>query len=206
MQGRGGQGPPDKKTLAEVQQLESDVISGRLLRDALSGNSQMSGGPSFTSDDVTNQREPARRGAGKITLRFRVTEEVYQTWHALLQLYCRSPLNTGSFVQLLCVAVWHSWQHTLGSDVAYAEVYERDRCQCSSPVCFNRGVTPHHIRFRSRGGDDSKANLTAGCLWCHLEGIHGGRIKVSGEAPADLNWAFGRPLVLEVRGRKRLDA
>jgi hypothetical protein len=70
-----------------------------------------------------------------------VTEEVYRTWHALLQLYCRSPLNTGSFVQLLCVAVWHSWQHTLGSDVAYADIYERDRCQCSSR-CVSTAALP----------------------------------------------------------------
>jgi len=203
MQCRSGQKPPDDQQLREVQQLESDIISGRLIREALNGGEtdegQMSGGR-----DV--DEAPARRGAGKITLRWRVTDEVYRTWHALQKLYCRSSEWRGSFVEVLCVAVWHAWQHMLGSDVAYADVYERDRYQCSNPVCFGRHVTPHHIRFRSQGGDDSPHNLTPPCFWCHLEGIHGGRIKVTGNAPAELRWVLGRTPILEVHGRRRMGA
>jgi len=202
MQCRGGQKPPDDQQLQKVQKLESDIISGRLIREALSGGEtdpgQMSGG----SNDPD---APARRGAGKITLRWHVTDEVYRTWYALLQLYCRSSQWRGSFVEVLCVAVWHAWQHTLGSDVAYADIYERDRWQCSNPVCFCRHVTPHHVRFRSQGGDDSPHNITPPCFWCHLDGIHGGRIKVTGEAPNDLRWVLGRQPVLEVHGRTRTE-
>jgi len=200
LQCRGGQKPPDDEQLRKVQQLESDIISGRLIRQALNGGEADPGQMSGSDSDPD---APARRGAGQITLRWQVTEEVYRTWHALLQLYCRSSEWRGSFVEVLCVAVWHAWQHTLGSDVAYADIYERDRWQCSNPVCFCRHVTPHHVRFRSRGGDDRKSNLTPPCFWCHLDGIHGGRIKVTGEAPNDLRWVLGRRPILEVRGRKR---
>ena len=63
-------------------------------------------------------------------------------------------------------------------------VYARERYRCSSPVCHSRNQTPHHIRFRSRGGDDSRENLTAPCACCHLDGIHQGNIKATGPASA----------------------
>jgi len=115
--------------------------------------------------------------------------------------HARSGLG-GSFVELLCVAVWQSWQHTLGSEVAYADLYARERYRCSSPVCFSRNQTPHHIQFRSRGGDDSPENLTAPCVACHLDGIHAGNIRATGSASA-LRWEFGREPVIEVQGRVR---
>jgi len=144
---------------------------------------------------------PPRRGAGKVTQRLRVRRSIARAWHALARLHARSGIG-GTFVGFLCVAVWQSWQHTLGSEVAYADLYARERYRCSSPVCSSRNQTPHHIRFRSRGGDDSPENLTAPFDCCHLDGIHGGTIRVSGPA-SDLRWRLGREPIIEVNGRVR---
>jgi len=64
MQCRGGQKPPDDEQLRKVQQLESDIISGRLIREALNGGATDTGQMSGGSNDPD---APARRGAGQIT-------------------------------------------------------------------------------------------------------------------------------------------
>lgn len=60
--------------------------------------------------------------------------------------------------------------------------HPRDRCCCSSPVCSRRDVTPHHLQFRSAGGSDEDDNMASLCTWCHLFGVHGGRIRATGSA------------------------
>jgi hypothetical protein len=95
--------------------------------------------------------------------------------------------------------VWRSWHTSLQNDVAYKEIYERDRYRCTSPVCSCRHGTPHHLKYRSKGGDDSRENVTTLCLWCHLEGVHGGRMKVS---PPASRMRFVMPL-MTVEGRER---
>jgi hypothetical protein len=82
-------------------------------------------------------------------------------------------------------------------------VYDRDRHRCQSPCCGRSDVTPHHLRFRSQGGDDSDENVTSLCTWCHLEGIHGGHISASPPA-SNMRWTFGRTKHTVVEGRRRL--
>ena len=45
--------------------------------------------------------------------------------------------------------------------------------------------------FRSRGGSDDLSNLTSLCAVHHLQGVHKGRIRVSGSAPDQLHWEVG---------------
>jgi hypothetical protein len=66
-------------------------------------------------------------------------------------------------------------------------------------------VTPHHLRFRSHGGDDSDENLTSLCTWCHLEGIHNGHMSAAPPASA-IRWTFGRRAHTIVEGRTRHSA
>lgn len=193
--GVGEQPPPSEQTQAAMMKLESHVLSGRVFRNGTEvDRGQMSVAP---ADDAPLPR----RGAGKVTLRWRVSRDVARAWHALKRLHARSGLG-GSFVELLCMSMWHSWKHTLDPDVAYGDIYARERYRCSSPVCHSRNQTPHHIRFRSRGGDDSSDNLTAPCACCHLDGIHQGNIRATGPA-SDLHWQIGRAPILEVQGRLR---
>src|SRR5688572_32786479 len=97
--------------------------------------------------------------------------------------------------------------HLLGTSVAYGQIYIRDRFRCTSPVCSRRDVTPHHLQFRSAGGSDEPENTTSVCSWCHLCGVHGGRIRAVGTAER-IRWELGAPgcPCLVVHGRERMAA
>lgn len=55
-------------------------------------------------------------------------------------------------------------------------VFNRDGWRCRH---CNRGDTidPHHIIFRSAGGEDTLENLLTLCRKCH-DDVHGGRLKI----------------------------
>jgi hypothetical protein len=113
----------------------------------------------------------------------------------------REPSSRAGFLHFLCTTFIETWRGR-PSDVAYRHIYERDLFECQSPVCGRRDVTPHHLRFRSAGGNDADENVTSLCTWCHLEGIHGGQI--SAEPPADaIRWSLGRSGHTVVEGRRR---
>lgn len=55
-------------------------------------------------------------------------------------------------------------------DKLYIQVWQRDGCQCQNPRCpggFPIDSAPHHIKFRSQGGSDTKQNLITMCIECH---------------------------------------
>jgi len=154
--------------------------------------------PSSAADDSGPGLRP---GAGKVTLRFNVREDQYWFWRTLETHYARTGLPW-RFVSFLCLAVWEAWKDSAGTTRAYADVHARDRYRCASPVCSRRDITPHHLRFRSHGGGDEEENLVSACVWCHLEGIHGGRLRA--EPPASsIRWTIGRNPLLVVDGRTR---
>jgi hypothetical protein len=71
------------------------------------------------------------------------------------------------------------------------KVRERDLGRCQVPGCSRRAVHAHHIVPRSRGGGDEAENLVALCACHHLRGIHGGYMRVHGQAPDGLVWEVG---------------
>jgi hypothetical protein len=155
------------------------------------------------------RRASARVGsvAGRVALRLRVSRDTFAWWHGL-EAQARRWLPRGmSWLRFLCLSFWRGWSHLLGTEVAYGHIYMRDRFRCTSPVCNRRDVTPHHIQFRSAGGSDEAHNLTSPCSWCHLLGVHGGRIRASGTAE-HLRWELGprNAPCLIVNGRERVAA
>jgi hypothetical protein len=171
--------PPSEDEMKAVEDLRRRVLRGDL--------GQMSGRAS------TARREGL--------LRLRVREDLYEAFRALEDQYRRSGLPW-SFVSFLCQTVWESWWHELGDpDVAYAHIYERDGWRCRCPVCLDRHVQPHHLVYRSRGGDDSDENLASVSDWCHLDGIHAGLLSADGPASC-IRWRIGNPPILEVVGRE----
>lgn len=57
------------------------------------------------------------------------------------------------------------------------KVYARDAWRCR--YCQNRAALhPHHVIFQSHGGPDEMWNLITLCSCCHLDGVHGGKLKV----------------------------
>lgn len=145
--------------------------------------------------------------AGRVTLRLRMSRET-RAWWRHLEARARRWLPPGtSWLRFLCLSLWQSWHHLLGTEVAYGHIYIRDRFRCASPVCNRRDVTPHHIQFRSAGGSDEDHNITSACTWCHLHGVHGGRIRATGTAD-HVRWELGprsAPTVI-VDGRERMAA
>jgi hypothetical protein len=47
------------------------------------------------------------------------------------------------------------------------ELFERDKGKCRVPLCRRPAEHPHHVRHRSRGGDDSIGNLLSLCAPHH---------------------------------------
>ncbi len=71
-------------------------------------------------------------------------------------------------------------------------VFERDGWRCAVPGCSSRrNLQDHHLLFRSRGGDNSRDNRIALCLWHHQHGIHDGIVSAHGRAPDDVHWKLG---------------
>ncbi len=71
-------------------------------------------------------------------------------------------------------------------------VFARDGWRCTVPACSSRrNLHDHHIRFRSRGGDNRRDNRTAVCAAHHLHGLHDGTIRASGVAPHAVEWQLG---------------
>jgi hypothetical protein len=90
-------------------------------------------------------------------------------------------------------------------------VFARDGWRCAVPVCTaRRELHDHHVLFRSRGGDNRRTNRVTLCAWHHLRGIHGGRVRVWGDAPDGLTWEIGvrhsRPPLLRVAGAAAYDS
>jgi len=146
-----------------------------------------------------------KSSAGRITLRLRMSRGTRAWWRALEAQSLRWLPRDMSWLKFLCLCIWQSWQHLLGVDVAYGRIYVRDRHRCSSPVCSRTDVTPHHLKYRSAGGGEEDENLASLCVWCHLSGVHGGRIRARGTA-GRIRWELGSPEqpCLRVDGRERL--
>jgi hypothetical protein len=144
---------------------------------------------------------------GRVELRWRVSRANHAWWRGLEAQARRWLPNGTSWLRFLCLSIWSAWRHLLGTSVAYGQIYIRDRYRCSSPVCTRRDVTPHHLQFRSAGGSDDDENLAAVCTWCHLFGVHGGRIRAVGTAER-IHWELGAAgcPCLVVHGRERMAA
>ena len=165
------------------------------------------GGVRMSALGTTPVAARASTSAGRVTLRLRVSRATRAWWRELEALASRWLPPTISWPRFLCSCMWRAWRHLSDSGVAYAHIYVRDRYRCSSPVCNRRDVTPHHLKFRSAGGGDEAENVASVCTWCHLYGVHGGRIRASGTAD-HIHWELGamKPPCLVVHGRDRVAA
>jgi hypothetical protein len=90
-------------------------------------------------------------------------------------------------------------------------IFARDDWRCAVPACSGRrNLHDHHVRFRSRGGDNRRTNRLTVCAWHHLRAIHRGLIRGWGTAPHGIRWQLGinhdgaGPL-LELLGDRYLD-
>jgi hypothetical protein len=187
--------PPDETTMEKLAMLERRIVSG----------SSSESSPPLQSDEsqmFARDREGDRRACGRVTLKFRVSAGTHRHYRWLEGLYLRHGPREGSFFRYLCRSFIAVWRERAPFEPAYCQVYARDRHRCTNPVCSRRDLTPHHLIFRSAGGEDSDENVASLCVWCHLEGVHGGRLRVAPPASA-MQWHIGRRAHTLVQGRKR---
>jgi hypothetical protein len=189
--------PPSEANMVAVAAFESSVVSGAVF----AAGSSLSAALAQTSAPASRDRDT--RSFGRVTLKLRVRQSTLASYRWFEDLLVRSVNSRPTCLRFLCESLIDSWKHALGRDVACSSVYARDRYRCTNPVCSRRDVTPHHIVFRSHGGDDSDDNVTSLCVACHLEGVHGGRLAARGPASA-IEWAVGRQPHTVVRGRQRV--
>jgi hypothetical protein len=203
--------PAAKARSTRARSWDSHLVALAALVRAHLGLAAEGKGPARAFDELAasmyERQSPAegRRTAtgGRVTLRLRVRESTAR-FYRMVERGAAGLLPRGmSFMEYACLSVWAAWRHTLEPKVAYAQIYARDRHRCSCPVCGRRDVTPHHVKFRSRGGDDTDENVVAVCTECHLRLIHGGVITVEGSATR-LTWRIGRAGSLVVVGREKV--
>ena len=75
--------------------------------------------------------------------------------------------------------------------LVYRAVDARDGLRCR--ICgewAGLDIHRHHLVYRSAGGLTTTANVLSLCPTCHVVGIHGGRLKASGDA--DERGRYGR--------------
>jgi hypothetical protein len=210
--------PLDEQSLDTLFELERSIVSGDLFgrtSNAWAGDDTK--GEARGGGQISGGRRQARfaRRFGRVTFRWTVTEATYRFWRALERVFARVSIRVCrgrvSFLRFLCENFCRIWLPALGRErltesgelPEYFGVYRRDAFRCTSPVCTRRDVTPHHLKFRSHGGGDDAENVASLCVWCHLHGVHEGRIRA--EPPASrIRWRIGRAGTLCVEGRTRL--
>jgi len=218
-------GPPTEQELERVRSMERDARSGDAAREAaMDVEADIPPVAAVVQMSVTLPLELARRlelgvateaaargpsvahgqsarYLGCTTARLRVSEEVALFFRQLEAAYACCGLP-GRFVPFLVSALFQSFGELLGDRSRWDAIHRRDRYECSSPVCERQDVTLHHLTYRSHGGGDEAANLLSLCSFCHLDGEHGGRLRVRGSA-SEPTWRLGPPSapLLVVHGR-----
>ena len=210
-----GRRPPDEATMAELGAIERRVVSGAVFgtdcaadaagreQDAAGATGREEQGQLSAGALARAERDARERSRGRVTLKVRVATGIRRYYRWLERMFQRRGPRGVTFVRYLCVALIDPWRPKAQPEFAYADVYERDGHRCTSPVCTRQDLTPHHLVFRSAGGDDTADNLTSLCVWCHLDGVHGGTLTVTPPASA-MMWQVGRTPHTVVEGRRRV--
>ena len=189
--------PPGDADMEAARDFEEKVLNGEPIREFL--KSARSGPQESITLAVPTDLGPANRA-----LTFRISQGLLR-YGRRVEARFRSMASSpaASFVGFLCTNFWQTWLPYLEAfDDRWKTVYRRDLHVCRSPVCTRRDVTPHHLVFRSHGGSDEPSNVIALCSWCHLHGLHEGRLEASGTAD-HVTWRLGRSPWLEIQGRER---
>jgi hypothetical protein len=123
-----------------------------------------------------------RSAAGVVALAFHAARKAAGRW-----------ISSGECLAAIAAHFIETWKPEALKQRATLQrkILERDGGVCQVPGCSRAADHVHHIRFRSVGGSDDPGNLTSVCSVRRLQGIHRGRIRVSGTAPDQLRCELG---------------
>ncbi|MCK6549581.1 HNH endonuclease, partial [Myxococcota bacterium] len=210
--------PPSEEDLEAVAAFERKVQSGEVVRPyALAGAPGPQTSVSLSAvepsanalgrvEPSADDEAPSSRAPSVCVLRLSISADLWAHFRAVGNLYWSVAKEPQRFVGFLCASLWRSWLPFLEAwDDKWKHIFQRDRHRCTSPVCERHDVTAHHVRFQAHGGTDEPDNVTSLCPFCHLEGIHRGRLRATGSA-SKLTWTIGREPILRVQGREKLMA
>ncbi len=108
-----------------------------------------------------------------------------------VQTFSAEPLDPYDARWLGLLSLLTSYAATHDHHRGPAGVFARDGWRCRAPGCTSHSnLEDHHVRYRSRGGDDSPENRVTLCRYHHQRGEHGGRMQVVGRAPLDLEFTL----------------
>lgn len=181
--------PPDDAALAQIEELERRVQSGKLYRSLFGGR-------------LDPQMSVTLRGGAGCEIQMSVPAELRHHYEHIEALFQRFAGPRASFVAFMCFSFWRAWLPFFENHNAkWKDLHLRDLHRCTSPVCDRSDVTPHHLRFQAHGGGDELENMTSLCSWCHLHGIHEGRLRARPPA-SKVRWEIGRQPIMEVIDRE----
>ena len=185
--------PPSDAVLAAYFEFERGVLRGDVMAPALEGKPA-----TLPISVIAGHRKE---------IRLRLSEETIEDYSRIEDNFYAVFPPEASFVGFLLASLWQTWLPIVQEQRRHkwSEVYERDRWRCSNPTCTRSDVTPHHLLPKGRGGGDETENMGALCYWCHLLGVHEGRIQA--EPPGSrIRWTLGREPIMRVEGRERAPA
>lgn len=198
----------ERAGFVSVRRLEDDVERALVLAESDPGILRIGGGvPPCECCNDPDAPEEAERQTGaqhasddeSCRISFSLPTDVARFFRAVL-LTVRRRIEAASgrsatpgeaFEAMLdhALAAWQVRDPELRTD---HRVFERDGWRCQFPGCSSlRNLHGHHIRFRSKGGDDDLSNLVALCAWHHQRGVHARIVRVSGRAPGKLRFELG---------------
>ncbi len=154
------------------------------------------------ADDVEQRSGPRpeieRHIGARVTTRELVDTDIAFTGPASIVALFR--LAVAAFASASAEPAWRSCERMLahvretwnGQPRHRDPVFERDGWRCTVPACSGRrNLHDHHVRFRSRGGDNRRTNRITVCAWHHLRAIHCGLVRAWGTAPDGIRWQLG---------------
>lgn len=149
--------------------------------------------PMGAPTDATNRHSALERRAAldvcDAEIRFTGPTSVVALLRDVLDAFADSSEPRWTALERLLRHVITHWESTPRH---HDPVFARDRWRCTVPACSSRrNLHDHHLRFRSRGGDNTRDNRTTVCAAHHLHGIHDGTIHATGVAPYAIEWRLG---------------
>jgi hypothetical protein len=94
--------------------------------------------------------------------------------------------------EAMCEHACETWRRSSGPIPKEQRIYARDGWRCAVPACTSHAnLHAHHVHSRSAGGTDAPSNLITLCAWHHQRGVHAGRVRIRGRAPAHLRFELG---------------